>query len=202
VIRLEKLNTEKRHEILESAIKLFSERGFDKTTVDEIAAQANVGKGTIYLYFANKERIFFAIIEEGLSEIYRRIVEILSISDNYPQRLSDMIFAHLKFVEDHREFYRIFLKERLNLRFFNEGDARSGFVEIHQRLNLLTTDYIKTGMEQGYLRQSDPKQFALALNGLVTHFAFHWILEGGVNSLTAQTGIITEIFLSGVGKDN
>ena len=77
VITMEK-NADKRQEILDAAIKLFSERGFEKTTVDEIAARANVGKGTIYLYFENKEQIFFAVIKEGMTEINRRFEAILT----------------------------------------------------------------------------------------------------------------------------
>ena len=57
---MEKISTdEKRLEILDAAMRLFSERGFERTTVDEIATLANVGKGTIYLYFENKEPDLF-----------------------------------------------------------------------------------------------------------------------------------------------
>ena len=63
---MEKINNEKQMEILKAAVDLISERGFERTTVDEIAARANVGKGTIYLYFKNKEEIFIDIIENGI----------------------------------------------------------------------------------------------------------------------------------------
>ena len=52
---------EKRNTIALASIKLFSEKGFQKTSIDEIARSAGVAKGTIYLYFKNKEEIIFAI---------------------------------------------------------------------------------------------------------------------------------------------
>ena len=83
---MEKISTEKRPEILDAAMKLFSERGFERTTVDEIATRANVGKGTIYLYFENKEQIFFAVLETGLLQINQIISENLSAKTDFLTR--------------------------------------------------------------------------------------------------------------------
>lgn len=195
-------NIDKRREILEAAIKLFSEKGFEKTTVDEIAARANVGKGTIYLYFENKEQIFIAVIKEGMSEISRQFEEILTRENfDFQKQLRELIYTHLKFVEDHHEFYRIFLKERVGFQFYDNEDARCHKLEALRKLQLLLADFIKKGMEQGYIRKGDPNQFATALGGIITHFAFSWFIEkDGIESLTAQTPAITEIFLFGVGN--
>ncbi|RMD47912.1 MAG: TetR/AcrR family transcriptional regulator, partial [Ignavibacteria bacterium] len=54
----------KKHEILSAALKLFANKGYEKTTLDEIASAAEFGKGTLYNYFSNKEEIFVAILEE------------------------------------------------------------------------------------------------------------------------------------------
>lgn len=192
---------DKRQEILDAAIKLFSERGFEKTTVDEIAARANVGKGTIYLYFENKEQIFLAVIKEGMSEINRQFEEILTRKDfDFQKQLRELIYTHLKFVEDHHEFYRIFLKERISLKFSENEDTRCHKLEALRKLQLLLADFIKKGMEQGYLREGDPNQFATALGGIITNFAFSWFIEDENDSLTAKTPAITEIFLFGVSN--
>jgi TetR/AcrR family transcriptional regulator, repressor of fatR-cypB operon len=64
--QLEKL--QHRNEILEAARKLFIEKGFSNTTIDEIAQLAQFGKGTIYNYFANKEVLFQGLIEQFCEE--------------------------------------------------------------------------------------------------------------------------------------
>ncbi len=55
--------TQKRDKLLEAAAKVFSERGFKRTTMAEVARRADVGKGTIYEYFDSKESLFLAVFE-------------------------------------------------------------------------------------------------------------------------------------------
>ena len=54
----------KRQQILDAAYNIFSRKGFYKTTVDEIIAMADTGKGTVYNYFVNKEQLFYTIVKE------------------------------------------------------------------------------------------------------------------------------------------
>src|SRR5438045_3521679 len=53
-------------EIVEAALKTFAERGFAATKLEDVAARAGIGKGTIYLYFATKEDLFRAVVRQGL----------------------------------------------------------------------------------------------------------------------------------------
>lgn len=197
---MERLSPEKRLEILDAAMKLFSERGFERTTVDEIAASANVGKGTIYLYFENKEEVFFASVEEGLATMHRLSSEILAGPGDYLSKIGAVIRAHLQFVEQNRAFYKIFMKERLNSQAFSDDKTRGRIKTAHQKLNQLMEEYLKTGITQGCFRCGDPHQFMLAYNGIVNHFAFNWILEGRPESLADLTEPILELFLYGVHK--
>src|ERR1700745_1395709 len=61
-------DTSKRRQILEGARKVFLELGFDGASMGEIARAAGVSKGTLYVYFADKSRLFEAIVEEEMSE--------------------------------------------------------------------------------------------------------------------------------------
>jgi AcrR family transcriptional regulator len=53
-------------EIVEAALALFAERGFAATKLEDVAARAGIGKGTLYLYFSNKEELFRAVVRQGL----------------------------------------------------------------------------------------------------------------------------------------
>jgi AcrR family transcriptional regulator len=61
--------TEVRERILESAIDTFSQYGFDKTRMEDIAEVAKLAKGTLYLYFKSKEDLFYAICERDLNKL-------------------------------------------------------------------------------------------------------------------------------------
>lgn len=77
----------KREAILASAARLFDTRRFDAVKLDEIAAGAGVGKGTLYLYFENKEDLFAQMAVEGMEEMAARIREISGMPIPFKQRL-------------------------------------------------------------------------------------------------------------------
>ena len=197
---MEKINHEKRLEILKAAVDLFSKRGFEKTTVDEIAAHANVGKGTIYLYFANKEKIFVAIIESGIQEILRRMNEIFSESTNFRQQLGELLKEHLQFAENHRDFYQVLINERLNMKWVGDKESQDRLIELHHKLNQQLTKFMQIGIDQGQIRNGDPSIFAYIFTGIISQFCFHWLTEKENESLVEQVPVIFDLFFNGVGK--
>lgn len=68
----------KRHQILEGAHAVFTARGFDAASMSDIAAAANVSKGTLYVYFQDKERLFIALIEREREKQKQGIYEALA----------------------------------------------------------------------------------------------------------------------------
>ena len=64
--RWERRKDARPQELLAAALDLFVERGFAATRLDDVAAQAGVSKGTLYLYFANKEELFKAVVRENM----------------------------------------------------------------------------------------------------------------------------------------
>lgn len=77
----------KRAAILQAAAKWFEGRRFDEVKLDDIAADAGVGKGTLYLYFKNKEDLFAQMAIDGVNEMAGRIREIAGMPIPYKERL-------------------------------------------------------------------------------------------------------------------
>ena len=65
----------RRSEILEAAESLFIDKGFEKTTIDEIAKHIGIGKGTVYLEFKNKNDILFELVENSVNARFEKIIE-------------------------------------------------------------------------------------------------------------------------------
>ncbi|KXH83882.1 TetR/AcrR family transcriptional regulator [Sporosarcina sp. HYO08] len=103
---------DRRQEILEAAAKSFSLFGYKATTMDQVAKIANVGKGTIYTFFANKEELFHAIvlkmIEEMRAAADAAFVEGASFQQNAHARLMQM----LKFRETHQLYAKLIDEEK------------------------------------------------------------------------------------------
>ena len=195
----DKVSNEKRTEIMLAALSLFGQKGFDRTTVDEIASQANVGKGTVYLYFDNKDQIILAILEGGLTKLYNLFTEISEIPD-YLQQIRAIIFNHLHFVEEHKEFYRLFIKEGYNLRFLKGEIANKTILAKHTQVHQSLRDIFKRGIDWGHLRDGDPDDYAIMMAGILNNHAFHWIMRQPDYPLTSKTDIIFNILLSGIVK--
>lgn len=75
-------------EIVQAALDLFVERGYAATRAEDVAARAGVSKGTLYLYFANKEELFRAVISEGLGPVLREATELV---DQYQGNTFDLL---------------------------------------------------------------------------------------------------------------
>jgi AcrR family transcriptional regulator len=197
---LTKLSNEKRLEILTAAMNLFAEKGFERTTVDEIACEASIGKGTVYLYFKNKEAIFRALIEKGLSDLEQILTESAGHGD-FGRQLHAMIYNNLKYIEINREFYRMFLKERLTVKLLSDEQSYRLIMEKHQSLFNSTAQLIQQGIDQGYFRPGVCEDYVTAISGVINHFAGHWILLETSKPLTAKINTIMEIILSGIQKN-
>jgi AcrR family transcriptional regulator len=78
-------------EILSAALDLFIERGYAATRADDVAARAGVSKGTVYLYFENKEELFKAVVRESYAAVLQEAVELLSQYEGPSAQLLDEI---------------------------------------------------------------------------------------------------------------
>jgi TetR/AcrR family transcriptional regulator, repressor for uid operon len=94
-----------KNKIIESAISTFSKYGYDKSRMDDIAKTAKLSKGTIYLYFKNKEELFNAISERNTNELKNQLSKLFQNSDN------DLITSIQNFYENiNDQGYRMFFE--------------------------------------------------------------------------------------------
>ena len=68
----------KRRQVIAIAAKFFSASPYHKVRLDEIATEAGIGKGTIYIYFKNKEDLYYCMVTEGFAELIQRLKQQLS----------------------------------------------------------------------------------------------------------------------------
>lgn len=102
---------ERRQEILDGAMKLFSEKGYDRTSISDISKFLGISQGLCYRYFKSKEEIFESAIDEYASNIADEIIKVIK----YPHRsIEDKISSELNFYDlEKREdsYYKVFHRE-------------------------------------------------------------------------------------------
>lgn len=189
---------DKSQEILIAAAGLFSIKGFENTTVDEIAAQANVGKGTIYLYFKNKEHILVEILEDSLNQIYEIFEGATTSPGNFLDQLQQVFYNSFIFFEANRNLFQIFHKA--SLKFSMNEKQRLSFKEKQNNFSIVLTEFFKRGIHEGFLRPEVPKYLTCAFSGILSQFAYEWLIsEEQETQVTPEviSKIALQIFLTG-----
>lgn len=158
-----------RSRILEAAVTEFSTKGFAGARVDEIAAQAQIGKRMLYQYFGNKEQLFQAVIEKVYSDIWE--AEANLDLQSLPSR--DALIALVTFVWRyyiaHPEFTKLLNEENmLGARHFRSSKVlKDGSV----KSQFLTEQILARGIADGTFRPDiDPVQLCLTKNAICYYY--------------------------------
>ncbi|HYK72028.1 MAG TPA: TetR/AcrR family transcriptional regulator [Pseudoneobacillus sp.] len=164
------MSIDRKKLILDAATKSFSLFGYKATTMDQVAKLANVGKGTIYTFFKNKEELFDEIIKGLIQEMK------LAAEETYDESLS--------FYENvHRSLYRIlgFRKEhQLTIKLFQEEKEMGtpAVLDVISTLEKMILNYIKERVAQaiirGDIKDCDPELTAFVMLKLYISLIFDW----------------------------
>lgn len=164
---------DKRRAILEAAVVVFARAGFHKSRVSDIAGEADVADGTIYLYFKSKDDILISIFEQTMSEMIEGVEEAIAEIEEPLDRLHRFAAYHMENVEAHPEVAKVLLVElRLSNTFMKEYKPTrlQRYMDIIGRL-------IAEGQERGVVRTDvNPTIIRRAFFGALDEIAMQWIL--------------------------
>jgi AcrR family transcriptional regulator len=100
---------QRRQEILDAARQEFFERGFHRPTVDDVAARAEVSKGTIYLYFESKEEILAHLLLEGLELLVAEMESVCEPDTPLECTLESLANTYLNFCQSQPNYFRLIM---------------------------------------------------------------------------------------------
>jgi AcrR family transcriptional regulator len=166
---------DRRQHILNAAIEVFARKGFEGANVADIAQAAEIGKGTVYLYFKSKEEIFRAILQEH--SFMPDLLDILQdIDAPIETTLTKMAQRYFDFMRENSAVVRIILLE--GGRFMNEPSQV--YTESALRGNQAVAHYLQTQIEAGRVNNTvNPFLTARAIMGLLmTHVLLQETLGG------------------------
>ncbi|MCH5139031.1 TetR/AcrR family transcriptional regulator [Clostridiaceae bacterium UIB06] len=114
-MRIIKSVDERRQEILDGAVRLFSEKGYDKTSISDIAKYLGISQGLCYRYFKSKEEIFKSAIDEYANSIADEIIKIITSPNlTLEEKLSDKLNFH-DLETKKSSYYKVFHEENAKL---------------------------------------------------------------------------------------
>jgi TetR/AcrR family fatty acid metabolism transcriptional regulator len=186
----------KHQKILQAAIKVFSEKGFYNSRVSEIAKEANVADGTIYLYFKNKDDILISLFEEEFGKVVRDMRAALAQEKDALQKIKRFAITHLSIVSKHPHLAEVMgVEVRQSTKFMKEY-VNQPFIEY---LNLIRS-VVTEGQEKGLLRKDlTPGVMKRALFGALDEMARYWVLSTKKKHSIDEAALqISDIFIRGM----
>jgi len=142
------LLSEWRHgEILQAARRIFARLGYSATNVEEIAKEAGMAKGTIYLYFKSKEEIFAAVLAHDVESLINRTIESMSAVETFGDRLMVFLNLRLAYLRENQDFVRIYFAE-----FSGRGPCSTIISEIKEKHFRRAIEFMRYCLEQAISR--------------------------------------------------
>lgn len=190
----------RRQDILDAAESLFSQNGFFKTSMAEIAEAAQFAMGTLYKFFKSKEDIYISLVEAKAEDMLQQLDQAVQNAYSAHDKIREIIRVKLRFADQHRDFFRIYVSEWSGL----EWSVRSTFGErVWSRYVAqidLVANLIKEGIKAGDFRKVNPKDASLALHGMLNSTIYVWILQTGPKESLVEKGEwLGNLFLGGLG---
>jgi AcrR family transcriptional regulator len=164
----------KRDRILEEAVKLFYERGFSGTTLDDIAGKLGVTKPFIYTHFRSKVELLEAVCRPTIEMSLDAIASAAQRDGTPAERLYNGIVAFTKVVLQRQANIAVYFREEKHL-------SEAGLAEINalrKRFDRTLSDLLHEGAAAGAFRIADIRVAALAIGGMVS-WAYTWYQPGG-----------------------
>jgi TetR/AcrR family fatty acid metabolism transcriptional regulator len=188
---------DKRQQIMRAAEKLFSGKRFHEITMSDVARVAQVGKGTIYQYFEDKEDLFFQTLTSGFDEMCETLQGKVPRNAPFVEQLVHACATIDGFFAARRHLFEMSQVEDARMAAF-KGKMREHWMAHHDKLTRTLATVMANGVAEGTVRaEYPPEMLATMLLGMVSMRARHLAhMPEPFNRLEATI----DLFLNGVGK--
>ena len=196
-LSLQEKRREKRvREILSAALDVFTEKGYPKTTMDDIAERALLTRPALYKYFKDKQAILKALVEWKMEELIAEFEGIAGgAAPTFAEQLRALVRSAVRFQKQNRgAFHALITANSLPSL---TRDERFG--QLKDRLVGVIAQMLKAGVEAGEVRNEPPRELAELFLSLLFHPAAKGFVEPEREAVY-DGRLIEEVFLYGVSK--
>lgn len=181
--------------IREAAMRVVGRKGLAKATVDDIAREAGVAKGTVYLYFRSREEILEKTIGAAVDELLERLERAAEGAGPGPfdLALERVLTAQFAYFDDHRDFFRLYFASGEYSEDRRLRQSRRYRLHLDQLVAL-----IRRGRRRGELKRLDPERAAIAIAGAARDFILRRIHEKDPPPPECDARFLAEILGTGL----
>jgi AcrR family transcriptional regulator len=186
----------KEEKIKSAATELFARFGLRKTTIDDIAKAASVGKGTVYLYFKNKDELFLSIIRREGGELMRKVRKAVAKEET----AEDQLRAYFRTL--YREIEKYLVMYAVSTSTLGEiwPVAERVLSDLGRDRRAVLADILAFGVERGELGVKDIELASHALDAIQAAVREPWIHNGRELEVTKKADTLLEFLFYGMTK--
>lgn len=161
-----------KERILKIAIRVFSEKGYSKTTIREVAKEAGISVGGVYLYFKNKEELYQTLLKYILDELVDKLKNAIKNIEDPVEAINTIMAINLNYAKKHKSFIIIEGKEHGFA--FGTDIMKKRFSRIQQGI---IEEIIKKGVTAGKFEECNAKDVTRIITSILRGFALSMIID-------------------------
>ncbi len=194
---MSEVNNNKKHKkILGAAVKIFAKKGFHNSRISEVAKEAGVASGTIYLYFKNKDDILISVFEESLEKLIEDVTTEIEKIEDPKKQLKRFIELHLGMLKNNKQLAEVLQVElRQSHKFMKEYEPKHWI----RYLDIIAS-ILKKGQEKGIFNSElSLGIFKRLMFGALDEISLYWIITNkDENYLDKAADQLSTLILSGI----
>jgi len=173
-----------RKKLKEAALDVFSEKSFDAATVEDITEKANLGKGTLYRHFADKEEVVLVLVEDAIEHLIERLRSYPDEPETLEDVLEHFLNAHYDFFAENSEEFILLFQGRLLLKLQDDTaeDMEEPYLRYLKEIENQISNYVSPKINRAKIRR-----LACAVAGFI--FGFFSFAMIGMDADEIETNI-------------
>ena len=186
------MNKSRWEEILAVSARLFREKGYRATSMDDIAGELNITKPALYYYIKTKHDLLYAICEEAIGRLMQGVEEIMKEPADTEERLRRLIFWHVSMFSEHGDIITVYLADENEL----PSDKRAFIRSQSREYETIYRDILQHGIEEGKFREMDVPMVVRAISGMC-NWLFAWYKTDGSSSVDDIAEVFYDFMMQG-----
>jgi AcrR family transcriptional regulator len=186
-------------EILTAAHRVFAKNGFHEATIEDVAREAKVAKGTVYLYYRSKNDLYRAALERGILEMLEKTKSSVEAASSTRNKILTLIETKIRYFDVNREFFKIYYSEFGNV-LTHPLEARKDFTSLYRRQLRMLEGVLEQGLRRKEIRCARADAAALAITELTRGLIIHRLLGWSKGKVEEDISFLFDFVWKGIGR--
>lgn len=196
--RKERERERHRLEILAAAERVFVRDGYDGTTVEKIAKEAEFAVGTLYNFFGSKEELYAEVVTKTAGDFIESFERVVLSKEDPEEAIGSLIELRLTHFEEHRGFFRVLIDAFRGGRLGPPPGLPVSLTGLYDRYIEMVSGLFERGVKNGSFEKIDPLYLTLCLEGIINAFVMYWSRHEPTEPLAVRLQKMRDGFLGGI----